>query len=324
MTDNVYDLANVPFSKAATVRVAVKQYIDEHQPTGANLHALIQQASHAIDDGQINSAKAQIPCRGIEHVVDLATFSDEMREFVAKHTDYEPIKLEAARRSYKQLGRNVLSMMVRRSSGLRIAEKFCRNPLDYWRIVCNSHFTAQQRPVEIRQLLNLLHQHRPKDVLEIGTANAGTIYLFARMAAPNATLATCDLSICNPEFIASFARRQQTVHSIQGDSTSSQTQSSVRVVFPSGVDFLFIDGDHSYEGVKKDFELYHDLVRPGGLIAFHDIVPDNETRYGVLTGGWAGGVPKFWKEVKQSFEHQKFIQNIEQDGLGIGVIQIPK
>ncbi len=34
------------------------------------------------------------------------------------------------------------------------------------------------------------------------------------------------------------------------------------------VDFLFIDGDHLYDGVKIDFELYKKLVRPGGLIAF--------------------------------------------------------
>jgi predicted O-methyltransferase YrrM len=40
------------------------------------------------------------------------------------------------------------------------------------------------------------------------------------------------------------------------------------------VDFLFIDADHSYEGVKKDFEMYSPLVRKGGIIAFHDIIPD--------------------------------------------------
>jgi hypothetical protein len=30
------------------------------------------------------------------------------------------------------------------------------------------------------------------------------------------------------------------------------------------VDFLFIDGDHTYEGVKKDFEMYSPLVRREG------------------------------------------------------------
>jgi predicted O-methyltransferase YrrM len=38
------------------------------------------------------------------------------------------------------------------------------------------------------------------------------------------------------------------------------------------VDLIFIDGDHSYEGVKQDFEIYAPLVRSDGLIAFHDIL----------------------------------------------------
>jgi hypothetical protein len=37
-------------------------------------------------------------------------------------------------------------------------------------------------------------------------------------------------------------------------------------------DVLFIDGDHSYEGIKKDYEMYRGLVRKGGIIAFHDVV----------------------------------------------------
>lgn len=36
------------------------------------------------------------------------------------------------------------------------------------------------------------------------------------------------------------------------------------------IDFLFIDGDHSYEGVKTDFELYSTLLSDQGIIAIHD------------------------------------------------------
>jgi predicted O-methyltransferase YrrM len=36
------------------------------------------------------------------------------------------------------------------------------------------------------------------------------------------------------------------------------------------IDFLFIDGDHSYEGVKKDFELYSTLLSDKGIIVIHD------------------------------------------------------
>jgi predicted O-methyltransferase YrrM len=36
------------------------------------------------------------------------------------------------------------------------------------------------------------------------------------------------------------------------------------------IDFLFIDGDHSIEGCKSDFNLYAPKIVPGGFIAFHD------------------------------------------------------
>jgi hypothetical protein len=42
------------------------------------------------------------------------------------------------------------------------------------------------------------------------------------------------------------------------------------------VDFLFIDGDHSYEGVKTDFELYSQILSENGVIVIHDTDGDYE------------------------------------------------
>lgn len=36
------------------------------------------------------------------------------------------------------------------------------------------------------------------------------------------------------------------------------------------VDLVFIDGDHSYEGCRGDWESWHAHVVPGGYVAFHD------------------------------------------------------
>jgi predicted O-methyltransferase YrrM len=49
---------------------------------------------------------------------------------------------------------------------------------------------------------------------------------------------------------------------------------------PEGVDLLFIDGDHQYASVLTDWLLYSPLVRPGGLVAFHDVGLQGGT-YGV-------------------------------------------
>ena len=50
---------------------------------------------------------------------------------------------------------------------------------------------------------------------------------------------------------------------------------------PEGVDLLFIDGDHQYGSVLADWLLYSPLVRPGGLVAFHDIGLTVKGQYGV-------------------------------------------
>jgi hypothetical protein len=36
------------------------------------------------------------------------------------------------------------------------------------------------------------------------------------------------------------------------------------------IDFLFIDGDHTYEGVKLDFDLYSNLLSDNGVVVIHD------------------------------------------------------
>lgn len=42
------------------------------------------------------------------------------------------------------------------------------------------------------------------------------------------------------------------------------------------IDFLFIDGDHSYEGVKLDFDLYSTILSDKGTIMLHDTDPNYE------------------------------------------------
>jgi hypothetical protein len=50
----------------------------------------------------------------------------------------------------------------------------------------------------------------------------------------------------------------------------------------ASLDFVFIDGDHSYQGVKKDLEAWISKVKPGGFLSGHDYgSPREGTRYGV-------------------------------------------
>jgi predicted O-methyltransferase YrrM len=96
----------------------------------------------------------------------------------------------------------------------------------------------------------------------------------------------------------------------------------VRGVLGGALDVLLIDGDHSYDGVRRDFELYTPLVRPGGLIILHDIVQDHGQRYGEPTTASTGGVPQFWREVKSQFSGtEEIVDDFDQDGYGVGLLR---
>ena len=76
--------------------------------------------------------------------------------------------------------------------------------------------------------------------------------------------------------------------------------------------------------MTADFANYAPLVRPGGIIAFHDIVPDHKSRYGFETESYTGDVPQYWQTLKA--EHRgtvdEFVEDPNQDGFGIGVIRV--
>lgn len=58
---------------------------------------------------------------------------------------------------------------------------------------------------------------------------------------------------------------------IKGNSSSNKIVNEVnQLIADDGIDILFIDGDHTYNGVRNDFMNYSDLVNEGGFIVFDD------------------------------------------------------
>lgn len=52
----------------------------------------------------------------------------------------------------------------------------------------------------------------------------------------------------------------------------------VAPAFQQAVDFIFIDADHSYEAIKRDWEDWFPKVKTGGLIALHDCKVSENSR----------------------------------------------
>jgi len=175
---------------------------------------------------------------------------------------------------------------------------------------------------EIVELLSIIRTMRPRRILEIGTCTGGTLYLFARIAPPDAVIFSIDLPYgpfgggypkWKIPLLTSFARHNQRIHLFRDDSHDPRVVENVRQRLQDNpLDFLFIDGDHTYEGVKKDFEMYSPLVRPGGVIALHDIA--RSPRFPKAK------VNEFWTETRQLYRHQEIIHDPNQGYCGIGLI----
>ena len=185
---------------------------------------------------------------------------------------------------------------------------------------------AVQRTWELMSLIGLVQSLRPDVIMEIGTHNGGTLFCWPQIASNSATIISLDLpggpfgGGYKHEDIARFEtylKPQQSLKCLRMDSHLAETYSEVvHVLGGRQIDFLFIDGDHTYEGVKADFNNYAPLVRTGGFIAFHDIhinpdMPDCQ-------------VHLFWQEIKHSYKSQEFIDQSgpNQYGMGIGVLTI--
>lgn len=191
----------------------------------------------------------------------------------------------------------------------------------------NALITPNQIRSEIQALCEIVRQRRPRTVLEIGTEHGGSFFLFSRVAAPDALLVSVDRASEDLKpwraLCANLRMKRQSVSVIDGDSHATSTVEMVnRVLDDRRVDFLFIDGDHSYEGVRQDFENYIGLLNDPGLIAFHDINPDYWTRFGKRTFSHTGEVYRFWAEVKMKYSHTECIENSNEDGFGIGILFI--
>ena len=232
-----------------------------------------------------------------------------------KHYLYDLFAAGSLRRAIRQLRTLEQWLPSPRS---RFAVPFVFRGWGHFRVI-----RPRQNPVEIEKLYELVCQQAPARVLEIGTARGGTLYLWTQGANEDATLVSVDLPggdfggaypQCRVPFYQAFARKRQHLYLERADSHQPETLQLITQRFDcEAVDFAFIDGDHTYEGVKADFEDYGPLVRPGGIIAFHDILyrEDEPTIR----------VDKLWTELKQKYDCREFIGPGKP--VGIGYLEVP-
>lgn len=180
-----------------------------------------------------------------------------------------------------------------------------------------------QKLSEFIPLVGLVGRQRPRRVLEIGTYRGGTLWVWCKVASDDATVVSVDLpggafggGDYDESLVRSYARSRQRLELIQADSHDAATREQVLSALDGPLDFLFLDGDHTYQGARADFELYAPLVRPGGMVAFHDIIEHLEVP--------SCEVKRVWDEVKPRYSHIELVDPGDVRGWGpwggIGVV----
>lgn len=176
---------------------------------------------------------------------------------------------------------------------------------------------AYQNVVEFGWAWEFIARTEPASVLEIGSLFGGTLWYWSQLPTIERLVSVDQVTDYAPLRDDVLVARGQWAfwfagvdfHSLTGNSRTTKMIDGARALGP--FDVAFIDGDHSYDGVRADFEAYSPMVRPGGLVGFHDTIPNGDRH--------EPGVVRFVGELKA---RQPWVEFFDHDGVGICIFRL--
>lgn len=188
-----------------------------------------------------------------------------------------------------------------------------QHPDDVYWTDGDSDVPVFQRPKEFAALLAIYERLAPARVLEVGSYFGGTLKQWIRRAPHGVTVVSIDTPVPGAFRPALWRTWAETATGeliiIANQSNDPATVHVANAYAP--YDFVFIDADHYYDSVKRDYDLYMPMVRPGGLLAFHDILehpthPEIQVRW-------------LWEEIKRTHLHTfELVEDRDAPWGGIG------
>jgi len=169
---------------------------------------------------------------------------------------------------------------------------------------------AGQRVDELSFMVDFMKEHKVKTFLEIGS-RCGTIarYIWQETGAKITCVDLPGGAWGNEKYLPALKANVQKAGGrlVLGDSTSPEV---IGKIYGNTYDFIFIDGDHSEEGVRADWKNYGML---GKYVGFHDIAG---THYSTKNDKTVE-VHKLWDELRVEYDTVEHVGPGSRMGIGI-------
>lgn len=133
------------------------------------------------------------------------------------------------------------------------------------------NYYISQNFSELEWLTEKVKELNPTVILEVGIESGGTLKVWEQLLQQdnNSILIGIDLGL---NIAWKIEDSKVNIHLVKGNSHDISTLDKVKEILGDRkVDFVYIDGEHTSQAAKQDFEMYGSLVRRGGLVGFHDI-----------------------------------------------------
>jgi hypothetical protein len=161
---------------------------------------------------------------------------------------------------------------------------------------------------------DLVRNLRPRCVVELGVC-LGTSFLAFCQAVKDGGLDTTLWAVdtwkgdphagfYDATFLEQFRKGLEPYRSLDVRELITSFDDARRRFEPSSIDLLHIDGCHTYEAVRHDYETWSDAVGPDGVLLFHDIA-HQEGDFGVY---------RLWEELRREHATVSFVHS---HGLGV-------
>ena len=164
-------------------------------------------------------------------------------------------------------------------------------------------YDAEQRIEEIVWFYRAVEEIKPKVIVEIGIKEGGNLKILSTHLPKKGIVVGIDPREEIPWKMKDCLCES---HHISLNSHSEEAVSKLEEILDGKpIDVLFIDGDHSTEGMVADYNDYSPLVRKGGIIAVHDIF-------------YLPTVTAAWEQVSK--DKKKYESKHIQSSIGIGYL----